>query len=233
MEARTVSHRRGHGDHRISHQPADDAGQCALHAGHGDHAVCAGDGFLLRQEPVDARHAHVVNALHPGTEIFRRLRRFLRHGNVRRAGRADRHPSHMGLVRFFLLQDARDRVIGNIGDLLPHQLILMRRGPRAEDLAVRLIKLLVDRRQIGVRLAGAEDHLFKAGPRLPARIQLCVAQLAVHFLLPPLLKIRFPFLDGKRSVPDLFQQFPCIHSVSFRTASSILPMRYPMRSIVT
>lgn len=82
---------------------------------------------------MDAAHAHVVNALDMRAEVFSRLGRFFGDGNVRRAACADRDAADAFLSFFFLLQDMGDGVIGNVGDPLFHEFILVGRSTRPED----------------------------------------------------------------------------------------------------
>ena len=76
-EGRTVPHTGGNGDHRAVGKPAHHAGESALHPGDGDDHAGAHNVLQMGEQTVDARYAHIIDALHlvaqhPGSE--RRLR---------------------------------------------------------------------------------------------------------------------------------------------------------------
>ena len=87
MEGRAVADTRRHGDDRLVRQSADDARERAFHAGDNDDDVGRLDVRPVGEEPVDARYV-VVHLDHVAIEV-RCEARFLRHGDVARAGRQD------------------------------------------------------------------------------------------------------------------------------------------------
>ena len=70
VERRAVTDARWHGDHRGSRQPADHAGQRALHAGQDDDRVGGGDAVEVRQHPMQPGDAHVVDATRKADCVF-------------------------------------------------------------------------------------------------------------------------------------------------------------------
>ena len=76
VEAGAIADRCRNGDDGILHEASDDRSKSPFHPGDGDDAVRAPDQGFLGKDPVDAAHAHVVNALDMRAEVFSRLGRF-------------------------------------------------------------------------------------------------------------------------------------------------------------
>ena len=62
-KARAIAHARGDGDDRTAHEAADNACQGALHAGDGDNDLGSCKFLGMREQAVQARDAHVVEAV--------------------------------------------------------------------------------------------------------------------------------------------------------------------------
>lgn len=150
---------------------------------------------------MEAADPHVVNPVHGAAEILGGLGRFLRHGDIRRAGGAHRDAPPMGLVLLLNLDDPGDGVVGRLGEVFLDQPGLLRRCPGPQDLAILLVQPAEDRQQMAVRLARAEDDLREAGAHLAVGIQLGVA----HFLEGLPSELALGFLHRHRPVLNLFQ----------------------------
>ena len=129
---------------------------------------------------MDAGHTHVVVACHAGAKELRHARGLLGHRRVCRTGA---HHGHVAHQRHRYLrrhaQDARDRIVGGLGQHPLHKLRLVLARTRPQRSPVLLNQPLEDFRQIGVRLALAENHLGKARARFSAGVQLGKAQVVI------------------------------------------------------
>ena len=171
MKARTVSDRSRHRNHRITHKAADNTRQRALHTCSRHYTICLLQQINLIQKTVNPAHANIVKPLHMRPEKLRRLRRLLRNGNIGSTRSTHNNAAATLLIRALLLQRPRHRIINNIRQLPPHQLILLRRCPRAEHLTLLRQKTLINIRQIRVRLTAAVNHLRKARALLTRSIK--------------------------------------------------------------
>ena len=88
---------------RVAHKAAHYAGERAFHSCHCHDAVGLLQFVCLRQKAVDPAHSDVIDALDICAKIFRRLRRFLRHRDIRCAA------SDHGHKPFAVLSDALAR----------------------------------------------------------------------------------------------------------------------------
>ena len=128
-----VAHRGGHRDHGARHQAAHHARQSALHAGHGDDAAGAVQLVGAIEQPMDARHPHVVEAHHLVAEELGRKRSLLGHGKIARARRGHaEHAITVGSGHIAEHEQARLLVIGH-GHPLPQG----RRQRRGRPVALR------------------------------------------------------------------------------------------------
>lgn len=107
-----------------------------------------------------------------------------------------------------------DGVIGNVGDPLFHEFILVGRSTRPEDFPVQLIELLENVCYELVGLSLAVYDLGKAGPFSSVRVELCIS----HFLIRTRSRVGAEQLFGRcrihRPLLHFFEYFPDIHRLT-------------------
>ena len=89
-EAGAVAHAGRHGYHGTCHQPAEHAGERALHPGSRDDDLRLAQHVQPVHQPVDAGHADVIHALYAVAKKLQRERGLFSHRNVAGAGRDHR-----------------------------------------------------------------------------------------------------------------------------------------------
>ena len=95
-KTRAVTYAGGNGDDRTAHQTADNARESPLHAGDGDDHLRLGKLLGMREQAVQAGHAHVVEAVDFIAIELGRQCGFLGDGQVARAGAGDDDASVAG-----------------------------------------------------------------------------------------------------------------------------------------
>ena len=207
MKACAIANRGRHRNHRITHQSANHARQCALHASHRHHAVRPLQNVHLIQQAMNSAHAHIIYTHNLRAEKLRCLRSLLRHRNICRACRADGHAAYALLIRTLILQRPRHSVIFNLRQHLAHQLILLRRSTRAVNLAMLGKKTLINAHQKFIRLIAAIDNLGKAGADFAIGVQLGIAKVFIGLMLKKALGL----LDGHCAAAHLFEYTLRVH----------------------
>ena len=163
MEGRAVAHAGGHRDHRAVHQAAHHAGQRALHARDRHHAPRVHQFVHIGQQPVNARHAHVVQTHHAAAQGLGGDRRLLRHGDVAGSAGADHHVARAVRLRHRPRDaDAADRAV--VQRMAAHHdfgLLRIQSGDQRGALA-RGLHAVQDAADLLGGLALAVDHLGRA-----------------------------------------------------------------------
>ena len=90
---------------------------------------------------MDAADSDIIDTLDMGTEIFCRLRRFLRYRDICRPRCAYRYAANVRYVLFFKLYAGRLDIIGNLRKLYPDQGLLVLICPRTKDFAICFIQV--------------------------------------------------------------------------------------------
>ena len=208
MKTGAISYRCGHGDHRLIHQSANHTGQGSLHTGHRYDTVGLLDHFQPGQQTMKPTDTHIKNALYLTAKIFRRLSRFLCHGNVRRTRRTDSNLANR-LFSIFrkCLQNMGNGIVGNLRNDLTNHFVLMLTGSGAKHTAIRLIKPFGNLYQMLIRLTTAIDHLRKTGTNLSVHIQFGI----IHFLKRFSLKVILRLFQRETALFVCFQNFFYFH----------------------
>ena len=188
-EAGAVTHRRGNGDHGACGHPADHAGKRPLHTRYGHYAAGACDFLPMRQEAMDARNPHIIQAHHARSEHLGGNGRLLgavqvagtraRHRDVAIARRLCRRAEQAQLRNGSVLERRRSPRVAS-EQRSPHRFRLLRFKPGDEHARLTgIAQGQADTGDLVCRLAGSVDHLASARAPCAIGVDLREAQVGI------------------------------------------------------